>query len=124
MVQPRRLALSRCQLIFGVFVVGVQLTFARALCTVDPFFGLCTVYSEGYSESRFRALRAGMSREEVERVVGQPLGKIPWNQHVPSRDTEMWSYSDRADKTANFWRRWVVFEKGSVVEVINDFWVD
>jgi hypothetical protein len=39
-------------------------------------------------------------------------------------DEEMWYYSTQPNDTANFWRRWVHFKNGKVVEIINDFWVD
>jgi len=40
------------------------------------------------------------------------------------RDEEMWFYSDQPNDLANFHRRWVLFEKGKVAVVINDFWID
>jgi hypothetical protein len=104
--------------------IGIHVATFRALLICDPFFGFCTFYSERYSESRFRTLRVGMSRGEVEAIMGRPLGKIPWNQDMRSHDEEMWYYSDRLDETTNYHRRWVYFENGKVVTVINDFWVD
>jgi SmpA / OmlA family len=36
-----------------------------------------TVYAPGYSEARFRSIRVGMTREEVTRVLGEPLSIDP-----------------------------------------------
>jgi hypothetical protein len=107
-----------------VSLIGIHLATFRALLIHEHFFGFGTFYSEGYSESRFLTLRVGMSRAEVEAIVGRPLRKVPWNQNMGPNNEEIWQYSDRPDYTANYWRRWVYFDNGKVVEVINDFWVD
>lgn len=65
-----------------------------------------------------------MTREEVEAIVGPPLRKVPWNESAGSPHEEMWQYSDRRDYTANYWRRWVLFEDDKVLEIISDFWFD
>jgi hypothetical protein len=120
---PRqRLTVRR--MMFIVSLIAIHLAFVRLLLLTDPFFGFCTFYSAGFSESRFRTLHVGMTRGEVEAIVGPPLRKVLWNQSPEPRDEEMWQYSDRKDYTANYWRRWVLFENGKVVLVINDFWVD
>ncbi len=107
-----------------VLLIAIHLAFVRLLLMTDPFFGFCTFYSAGFSESRFRTLHVGMTGGEVEAIVGPPLRKVLWNQSAETRDEEMWCYSDRQDDTANYWRRWVLFENGKVVLVINDFWFD
>jgi hypothetical protein len=106
-----------------VAVLSFHLAFVRLLLKNDLFFGFGTIYSARYSESRFKTLRAGMSRDEVEAIVGPPLRKVPWDVLTP-HEREMWYYSDQHDYTANYWRRWVLFENGKVVDVINDFWLD
>jgi hypothetical protein len=65
-----------------------------------------------------------MSPAEVEALVGRPLEVVPWNLGTAHPKQELWCFSDRPEKTANFHRRWVLFEYGKVVEVINDFWID
>jgi hypothetical protein len=65
-----------------------------------------------------------MTRGEVGAIVGPPLRKFPWNELSGARDEEMWYYTDQHDDTANYWRRWVYFDKDKVVNIINDFWVD
>jgi hypothetical protein len=112
------------ELMVVVAWIGIHLATLRALLINEPFFGFGTIYSEQYSESRFRTLRVGMSRGEVEAIVGRPLRKVPWNQETGPHDEEMWYYSDQPNATANFSRRWVCFENGKVVAVINDFWFD
>lgn len=120
---PRR-RLTVWRLMVSIAVVGIHLAGARALFINDPFFGFSTYYSEQYSESRFKTLRVGMTCEEVEAIVGQPLRKNLWNQDTGPPDREAWTYSDRPSETANYWRRQVFFEKAKVVSILNDFWVD
>jgi hypothetical protein len=62
-----------------------------------------------------------MTTAEVEAVMGPPLRKVAWG--TPA-DDEMWFYSDQFNYTANFWRRWLHFQNGKVLVVIDDFWVD
>ena len=120
--RARRLTVRRMTGI--VAVIALHLAFVRLLMNNDPFFGFCTNYSEGYSERRFNSLRVGMTREEVEAIIGAPLRILPRNQDSGSRDEETWKYSGRRDYTANYWRREVFFENGKVVVVIGDFWFD
>jgi hypothetical protein len=120
----RRRRLTVGGLMVVVAWVGVYIATLRALMMSDQFFGFSTIYAEGFSEHRFGNVRVGMSREEVEAIAGRPLCKVPWNQGPGPLDDETWRYSDQRDDTANFHRRWVLFEKGKVVAVINDFWVD
>ena len=70
-------------------LIGAQLAALRALLASDPFFGFGTIYSQDYRESRFLALRVGMSREEVEAIAGRPIRKVPWNQDAGPHDEEM-----------------------------------
>jgi hypothetical protein len=122
--RPRARRISVRKLTGIVAVIAIHFAFVRLLLKNDPFFGLCTNYSEGYSESRFNALRVGMTREEVKSIIGAPIRVQPRREDAGRRDEETWEYSDRRDYTANFWRRWVLFENGKVVVVVSDFWVD
>jgi hypothetical protein len=106
-----------------VALIGLHLAAVRALLVHEPFFGFGTIYSAQYDEDRFLSLRVGMTLVEVEAIIGRPL-RVFWNQHMGRQDEEMWFSSDQPDATANFHRRWVCFEDGNVVAVINDFWVD
>jgi hypothetical protein len=116
--------LTVIELMVIIALIGIHLAAMRAFLIHEPFLGLGTIYSERYTESRFMALRVGLSRAEVEAIMGRPLRKVPWNQHVGPHDEEMWYYSDQPNATANFCRRWVLFQNGKVVVVMNDFWVD
>jgi hypothetical protein len=107
-----------------VAMIAVDLAALRALLLHDQFFGFGTVYSERYSEGSFSRLQKGMTRAEVEALVGRPLRIVPWNQDTLPGAEEMWYFSDQPDVTANFYRRWVLFENGKVVTIINDFWID
>jgi hypothetical protein len=104
--------------------LAVGLALIRKLREIDPFFGTGTFYAPGYEERLFNQLRVGMSAAEVEAIIGSPLRKISWNQHMGPHHEELWTYSDRPDVTFNYWRRWVIFENGKIVNVINDFWFD
>jgi hypothetical protein len=66
-----------------------------------------------------------MTPAQVEAIVGRPLSKNNnWGSGPNPTESEMWMYSSHRSDTANFWRRWVLFDKGKVVDVINDFWID
>jgi hypothetical protein len=118
----RRLTVGGWMIAIALF--GLHLAALRALLIQEPFLGLGTIYSGRYSEARFTTLRIGMSRGEVEAIMGRPLRVVAWNQHMGPHDEEMWFYSDQPNALANFHRRWVLFEKGKVTDVINDFWID
>jgi hypothetical protein len=121
--QPRgRLTVARLMVL--VAVVGVHLATVRVLLMREPFFGMGTVYSEGYSDGRFSKLVIGMSAAEVESIMGRPLRKVPWDVNSSPPKTEMWFFSDQPTGMANYHRRWVRFENGQVTEVINEFWYD
>jgi hypothetical protein len=107
-----------------VAVIGIHLAFLKLILMSDPFCGFGTVYSEWFSEGRFNTIRVGMTGGEVEALVGPPFGKVPWGSPPNPQDTEMWFYSKHPNDTANYWRRWVLFEKGKVVSIISDFWFD
>jgi hypothetical protein len=85
------------------------------------FLGESTVYAKGYSEPRFRTLRIGMTASQVEAIMGPPLWK---GTHPSFGLPHAWFYTDHHDVTANYKRRWVAFQNGRVIEIINDFWVE
>jgi hypothetical protein len=116
--RPKRSTVAKMMLL--VAWIGICLATARALLHSEPMLGFGTVYSEQFSERAFNSVRVGMNRGQVEQTIGRPLRKVPWG----SASQEMWYYSDQPDPTANFWRRWVLFENGKVTWIANDFWVD
>ena len=120
---PRpRFTLSRAM--FAVACVGICLAGLRVILLNAPIGGLGTLYSEKYDEIKFESLRAGMTGEEVEAIMGEPLKKVPWHEHVAVHGEEMWFYSDQPNVTANFWRRWVRFHDGKATMIIKDYWYD
>jgi len=81
-----------------------------------------TVYASGYSESQFRRVRVGMTPIEVDSILGPPLEKNStskrWSHY------ENWIYSEPPPIGANYWRRWVMFDGGKVVSVVEDYYED
>ena len=109
------------RLMVGVICTAFFFGIVRALILNDPMFGMGTVYSENYDETKFQSLHAGMTLKEVEAIMGKPLKIVSWK--VPTTG-EVWKYSDQPNIISNFWRRWVEFQDGKVAEVIIDYWVD
>ena len=88
-----------------------------------------TVYAPAYSEGRFGQVRVGMTRHEVESLLGTPLRMTP----KPSenwRAGHAWIYSEPPGPGLwgdNYWRRWVFFshtEGGKVIAIVNDYYED
>jgi hypothetical protein len=123
-VASRRAPLTVARLMFIIALIDINLAAARMFLKNDHFFGFGTVYAPGYSERRFHRLRVGMTPVEVEAIMGPPLFKGDWGCLTAPTDRDIWRYSNQHHYLANYWRRWVIFEKGKVVEVVSDFWVD
>jgi hypothetical protein len=110
-----------------VVALGIVLALARSVFIEDSpdqllpaiLLGHSTIYAPGYNESRFRAIRVGMTVSQVERLVGYPLERREPGWGVGD---DLWLYTWK--RSGHFRRRWVVFLNGKVVEVINDFYVD
>jgi hypothetical protein len=107
---------------FAVACIGICLAGLRVILLNAPIGGLGTIYSEKYDKTKFESLRDGMTAKEVEAIMGEPLKKVPWNQHMGVHDEEMWFYSDQPNIYANYWRRWVHFQDGKTTMIINDYW--
>ncbi len=96
-----------------------------------PVFGTrddATIYAPGFSESKFRQVRKGMSKEEVLRLLGKPLqndAHEPVQGMMSSNRRWFYSFLDRSkipddDRVTNTWFEWreIVFDsKGRVVEI-------
>lgn len=123
-MNPAGPRMSLRQVLLLVVALSVAMGLLRTLLRSDVLFGFGTVYTPGYSETRFQRLRPGMTALEVEQMAGAPLHKWPWNQHLGPHDEEMWFYSEGPNGTANYWRRWVHFRNGRATVIISDFWVD
>jgi hypothetical protein len=72
-----------------------------------------TVWAHGYSDSAFQAVRAGMGRREVYRLLGRPLRD--WG------DQEEWTYSPG---DTHYRQRIVYFAGDVVVKKQADVWFD
>ena len=113
-------------------IIAASVSFILPLCCLAgceillnlPLGGQGTIYSKNYDETKFAGLRAGMTAEEVEAIMGPPLRKIPMEHTTGSKDDEQWFYSDQPEATADFWRRWVSFHAGKVTNIISDYWYD
>jgi outer membrane protein assembly factor BamE (lipoprotein component of BamABCDE complex) len=102
-----------------VLVAVAQSTVRERL--ISLYLGEVTVYTERYSESRFRSISPGMSMTDVLSVMGPPLRRAPWGGYP-----QVWFYSDQKTITDNFWRRWVIVDtrKDRVATIVDDFWIE
>jgi hypothetical protein len=108
---PRvRFAVRRMMVPVVAVVIGIALWCGSAV----HWFLIGTVYSAGYSEPGFHTIRIGMTPDQVERVMGQPLGKAPWGDR-----TENWQYSAGGGPMF-FHRRWVIFTDSKVSTIVSD----
>lgn len=81
-----------------------------------------TVYSPGYSDSGFRAVRLGMTADEVHRLLGPPQSRWMNRQGPTTLETgERWSFSPG---DTNFRCRVVLFRNGIVIERHSEFYLD
>jgi hypothetical protein len=86
------------------------------------FFGLAlredTQYVPGYSDKAFRAVRPGMSSQQVLELLGQPLQRVPLGVL-----SETWRYS-RSPSEGHYRLRAVQLRHDRVVAVFHEFHVD
>ena len=75
-----------------------------------------TTYAVRFAEARFSAIKNGMSRGEVEKILGQPLAKHHWES-----GEDNWVYSE-SPIGWNHEIRWVLIEDGVVKTVVNQYW--
>jgi hypothetical protein len=87
----------------------------------------------GYSESKFRALRVGMTARQVEHIMGPPLARGQWQ--VPDGRggpvtvgegelDDLWYYTRAGKVRGNFWRREVWFRNGAVYTIDSTYYLD
>lgn len=101
--------------------LGTALGLAGSLYLLTDQLGYYTVYSPSYNESRFDSIMIGMSSRQVEAIMGSPLKKT---FQVYQGGDEMWAFSDQPTITSDYWRRWIIFEKGRASVIVKDFWLD
>lgn len=110
---PRvRLTVRRTMIVIAL--VGLA-TFA-----IREVFFANTVYSPGYSDSRFRQIRVGMTTAQVEGLMGPPLEMIPWSE----QGLEIWCYSKKPSGRGDYWRRDLFVKGGRVCQILDMYWFD
>jgi hypothetical protein len=119
-MQLRRPQFTLCRAMVTVACLAICLAGLRVILNL-PSGGIPI---PKYDETKFESLRAGMTGKEVEAIMGEPLDKIPWNQHMGVHDEEMWLYIDQANASAEFWRCGVHFRDGKMQAIISDFRYD
>ncbi|HEX8425733.1 hypothetical protein [Hymenobacter sp.] len=85
-----------------------------------------TEYSAGYSHFAFAKVTVGMSRKEVENMLGKPL--VVWKPYKYSNYRSKkhfigYEYS-RSPTSTHYRLRQVYFDRDKVVDVINYFYID
>jgi outer membrane protein assembly factor BamE (lipoprotein component of BamABCDE complex) len=79
-----------------------------------------SVYAVGYSEPDFLSLKNGMTKPQVQAIMGDPKAKNSW---IDGGEVELWMYSI-SPSDGNFWRRWVFFRNGRIYWIDCRFYVD
>jgi hypothetical protein len=79
-----------------------------------------TVWAEGFSEDGFARIEIGMTKEQVEKILGPPLSTgCKEMKHCDG------VYSYQVSGTDDFDRRWIRFGPGDkVVGKVHDFYID
>jgi hypothetical protein len=145
MRQPRPQVTIRRTMI-AVAIAGIALAVARFLfidnrpmdivfAAISALEGHSTVYAKGYSESKFRSLRVGMTARQVEDILGAPLGRGQWMDTgdtgvvrplTPEEGTphDIWDYTAAGKARGNYWRREVWFRNGVVHQLDRTYYLD
>ena len=106
-------------------VVALLVCLAFPLRPIDGFIGSLfllfedgTVWADGYSDAGFKAVRVGMSRSEVYKLLGKPITSYDDR----GRRCEYWS----AGQTiySSYRQREVVFKGDTVVRINTGAWID
>lgn len=132
------------RILVAVAIAAIVMAFARALfidnrpsdilfAAISALEWHFTVYAKGYSESRFRSLRVGMTVREVEDIMGPPLATGKWQ--VPDGRggpvtagqgelDNLWYYTRAGKVRGNLWRREVWYRNGVVDSVDGTYYLD
>ncbi len=88
-------------------------------------YNFATRYSSNYSEDQFQRVRIDMTTIEVETILGRPIQQDSASQRwFPY---ENWIYSEPPPPGTigdNYRRRWIMFDEGKVVAIVNDYYTD
>lgn len=81
-----------------------------------------TRYADGFSEETFSRVRVGMSRDEVHKLLGEPLQRISPDWKWPEAS---WRYADQVTFTDHFHQRDISFSRdGKVTEITKGVYID
>ena len=122
-------SLSACVAVAAVFSLMVKLLAVDNsprelfLWAVSRLDGDCTVYSEGYREADFCAVKIGMTASQVESLLGEPLWRRGSIATDPAAEAT-WGYSGPSRAEGSYWVRAISFRKGIVSHVDRFFRLD
>jgi hypothetical protein len=142
-MQPPRTRATIRRMMVAIAVAGIVLAAAKSLfidnrpddillAAISALKGHFTVYAEGYSESKFRSLRVGMTVRQVEDIMGPPLERGTWIvpsgggpvTHWESTVDLLWYYTRAGKASGNYWQREVRFRKGLVYRMDGTYYLD
>jgi hypothetical protein len=117
--------MKRILIIIGAVIILLGVLSIRHYSSVDGFpavilalaFPEDTVYAPGYTDAGFMKVEVGMTREQVYRLIGQPISV--WT----NSDTigERWS---RSPGDTHFRCRVLQFSEGKVVDKHSEYYID
>jgi len=102
----------------GALLAAVVYTF---IAYVFPFD---TAYAPGYSETAFRSVRIGDSKEEVIALLGQPLSVHSVGIEGTETWGEWWRYSWSPSDTHYLLRQLLLDSEGRVVKILREIYWD
>lgn len=109
---------------FGTSVALGALLAAVVYTFIAFIFPFDTAYAPGYSETAFRSVRIGNSKEEVIALLGEPL--FVHSVGVEGTETwgEWWRYSWSPSDTHYLVRKLMLDSEGRVVKVLREIYWD
>ncbi len=141
-----RLQVTVRRMMIAIAVAGIVVAVARFLfidnrptdilfAAVSALEGHSTVYAGGYSESKFRSLRVGMTSPQFEDIMGPPMEKGHWydvgdaavGQPVTPGEgieSDVWCYTRAGKARGNYWQREVWFPNGVLYRTERIYYVD
>ena len=97
------------------FGYGFNDAFWRVVWAIDEG----TIHADGFSEEKFNAIKVGMTKDQVNEILGKPLN----DEDLPQNS--FWYYTHHDHPTSDFDQRWVVFNSNNKVEEIRkSFFID
>ena len=78
-----------------------------------------TIYTAGYDEQKFESIKTGMTADQVNKLMGEPLKRIDVDGH-----RVIWLYSKQGPHDTNYKIRNVWLQENKVVRIDRSFFVD